>query len=71
MKTFVVEGSTAFPFDMLRYDVCEAATAEDTAKMDQFGLRRIILKMKGRHVPTHKRWESFLWKVVSESRKRK
>lgn len=68
VERFVVEGSGEFPFDMLRYDSCWPATAEDAAKLQSFyrDKRRVELRSDGYMTPTPERWASFNWRVVSE-----
>ena len=61
--TFTVEGSSPFPIDMLRYDLCWPAKADDAAWIPRSGSGRHI-NLKGLKTPTIGRWESFGWKVV-------
>lgn len=74
-KRFTVEGSGVFPFDMLRYDACwPESEARDSYKLDAqrlqdkeaFGRRQVTLLTDSLHAPTHGRWQSFTWRVVSE-----
>lgn len=79
--TFIVQGSNAFPVDMLRYDACAALTVEDQRKIDlefdpqginteYFGTRQVTLtrlhERKDPHL-TDARWRSFTWRIVSGS----
>jgi hypothetical protein len=64
---FTVEGSGAFPFDMLRYDACwPYSEGQDSCKLEHYAheRRRVVLATHFQHAPTHRRWESFNWKVV-------
>jgi hypothetical protein len=71
-RTFVVEGEGIFPLDMLRYDKCWPATADDVAEIAAAcsfhgdGLRRISLVSDD--YPTLARWESFNWTVLGAIR---
>lgn len=67
-KRFIVEGSGAFPFDMLRYDHAWPATeAEDSWRLDrelcEGAMRRVTLLTDSPIAPTYGRWESFTWRV--------
>lgn len=69
IEEFVVLGRGPFPLDMLRYDQCWPASAEDVQRMDVDSLdRRALRTVRLRTInvmgPTTDRWESFLWKVV-------
>lgn len=77
MIRYVVEGSKwgDFPFDMLRRDSAQPASADDITLMerlksfggDKDGLPkrvRVSLMTAERHGPLVERWESFGWKVV-------
>lgn len=77
MTALTVEGSGAFPIDMLRYDACVPDGQEDVNKIwidydqeKERGLRQVNLRMytpsDGRQGATHARWQSFLWRVVRE-----
>lgn len=72
-STFTVEGATAFPLDMLRFDECWPVTPDDAALIEQT-LRhenngRVRIKLGSAkstyYVPTARRWDSFLWKIVA------
>lgn len=70
---YVVTGSGAFPFDMLRYDHCWPATGEDAGRLDtMFGDResrqRRSIKMWSYNEPTTDRWSSFGWSVGARSK---
>lgn len=63
---FSVQGSGAFPMDMLRYDLCWPATETDAnmlGTVGAFGTNRTI-SLKGLKPPTSNRWASFSWRVV-------
>ncbi len=72
-KQFTVSGSGAFPFDMLRYDSCWPANAEDSAKIEAIARgesgRGVSINLwtsdRNFEVPTIGRWESFNWKVTT------
>ncbi len=69
-----VEGTGAFPFDMLRYDSCVpryeseihlltmTVRDEEYTKLRQIHLQRFASSPTVG--PTQARWTSFLWKVV-------
>lgn len=74
---FEVEGTGAFPIDMLRYDACFPATQESAVDMvltrhedpDQYrAKRRVRLRsyavVKANAYPTEDRWKSFGWVVL-------
>jgi hypothetical protein len=68
---FTVEGSGAFPFDMLRYDCCWPENESDSPNVglmydtaEYIKTRRIALLSDNQHVPTDTRWKMFGWKVV-------
>lgn len=66
-RSFTVRGRGTFPFDMLRYDTCHPATAEDAIKLGEKDLRVVRLTMQTRtkiRVPTEDRWTSFGWTVT-------
>jgi hypothetical protein len=69
--SFKVEGSGAFPCDMLRYDCCYPHTSADAALLLDWEARRTITLEKqheGRHSSvTVRRWESFGWRVLEET----
>ncbi len=77
VQNFEVEGSGDFPFDMLRYDSCyPMREGKDTANMVKRyrgeRLERRVIKLQRiifhrNEVPTSGRWESFGWKVITES----
>lgn len=69
-KTFVVEGTGDFPFDMLRYDACWPSSGEDAGEMvnpreyeEKIRRRSVTLSSNSPSAPTHGRWASFLWHV--------
>jgi hypothetical protein len=78
MKTrtrFTVEGSGAFPFDMLRYDCCWPENESDSPNVglmydttEYIKTRRITLLSDNQQVPTDSRWKMFGWKVVGIGR---
>lgn len=60
---FTVEGSGAFPLDMLRYDECWPVDGEAVETMGGRHRRQVRLRScKPR--PTDGRWSSFTWEVV-------
>ena len=67
---FTVEGSGEFPFDMLRYDHCFPAAAEDAARLHRHARHRRTVRLRARfqtrprEYPTRERWKSFRWIVV-------
>jgi hypothetical protein len=74
-KIFTVEGSGAFPIDMLRYDACWPYTERfDTHGVDLHAMtssreeyrkvRRVVLATDCPRAPTEGRWASFNWRVV-------
>lgn len=73
-KRFTVEGSGAFPFDMLRYDACwPESEARDSYQLqlsfqtdatEYLKRRRVTLLSDDRNAPTEGRWKSFNWRVV-------
>lgn len=68
LHTFAVEGSGAFPFDMLRYDACYPHTGDDAGKFDpdyRTGRAVTLCHYSDRYwTPTLGRWSSFGWTVV-------
>ncbi len=67
-KFITVEGRGRFPLDMLRYDSCWPYTSVDSARMDPDirEKRKIVLLTDAEHAPTHRRWDSFTWRVIEE-----
>jgi hypothetical protein len=70
--TFEVEGTGAFPIDMLRYDACYPATEGDshiiTATMHRGGVTANTVTLKTadpKRPPTVERWRSFGWTLVN------
>jgi hypothetical protein len=70
---FTVQGSRAFPLDMLRYDACYPAATSDVTKIDESqhsetrAPGEVSIDLVGRvHNPTHARWNSFGWKITKE-----
>lgn len=65
----VVEGSGAFPFDMLRYDSAFPYKEGDSTMLDsgRAERRRVVLVRRGINMnpATMARWESFGWAVVA------
>jgi hypothetical protein len=59
---FVVEGSGAFPVDMLRYDRCTPCDAEDVDWCFAVEGKRSAMMVSTQH-PTVERWNSFGWSV--------
>jgi hypothetical protein len=80
-QTFVVEGMSSFPIDMLRYDHCWPSTSEDASTITELlahkfvqksdkGPQRVTLQRDSelKHTqPTEARWKSFGWTVVPNS----
>jgi hypothetical protein len=67
--TFTVEGTSTFPYDMLRYDCCFPKTEHDSGEIERMGKRTVVLesrKLAG-DGPTIGRWNSFGWKVIIKS----
>jgi hypothetical protein len=66
----IVEGTSHFPIDMLRYDNCVPASEEATLKIERGGTGRrielICYSQRAISPSTPSRWASFGWKVVSE-----
>jgi hypothetical protein len=66
---FVVEGSGDFPLDMLRYDRCWPAHADDASRINPSRVagraRERQIGLCGLKPPTVGRWASFGWKVVA------
>jgi hypothetical protein len=68
---YLVVGKGAFPIDMLRYDNCWPATADDSAMIplssrSDYGTSprdAIPIKLRGLLPPTEARWNSFGWRV--------
>ena len=71
---FTVEGSGSFPFDMLRYDQCwPKSESPDSATLELMTRRArgpFSLTLVGLSAPTQGRWESFGWRVISQSERR-
>jgi hypothetical protein len=69
VRHLVVEGRGEFPIDMLRYDSACPDTENDSIAMKSIDPRRIHLRRFsiGRE-PSHGRWESFGWKVISDKK---
>jgi hypothetical protein len=74
---FTVEGSGAFPFDMLRYDQAFPARESPDSYLiglnnlagdEYFGARQVTLLSDCPHAPTINRWKSFNWRVVSSDK---
>jgi hypothetical protein len=68
---FTVEGSGAFPFDMLRFDCCWPEKETDSPNIgmmydniEYIKTRRVTPLSDNHHVPTDARWKLFGWKVV-------
>lgn len=66
-----VEGRSAFPIDMLRYDSAIPAREEDSHRIQRmldkdeaYRSTRIRLVMTTGGEPTRQRWESFHWFVM-------
>lgn len=63
----VVVGAGPFPFDMLRYDTCVPKNESDSSAISEDGSRRLVMLTRlsvNQTGPTHKRWESFGWRVI-------
>jgi hypothetical protein len=73
--TAVIQGSSPFPMDMLRYDQCVPVNATDSCEIldsNQWANERIFtVKVTGRGTngPTSKRWASFRWHVKKVDQK--
>lgn len=67
ITVFVVEGGGDFPFDMLRYDQCYPASESDAHAMGHERTRQVTLIRCSVNPspPTFRRWDSFVWRVVS------
>ena len=72
--TFTVQGTGAFPLDMLRYDCCWPLTESDSYLMamtvddaDYFKPRSVTLTRSTDRawMPTDGRWNSFTWQVLA------
>lgn len=70
---FTVEGSGAFPTDMLRYDAAHPKSESDSARIDDANrydegpIRACLIshvESTVRKGPTDARWQSFRWKVI-------
>ena len=61
--TFVVEGSGAFPMDMLRYDHCCPYQQEDVHWISGGPGNRSVKLVSYVGTPTPERWRSFGWSV--------
>lgn len=64
---YIVEGSSHFPMDMLRYDASYPSTSDDVVKISLKGPR--VVKVCGTSgmkswKPTADRWRSFGWQVI-------
>ena len=76
---FEVEGRGEFPLDMLRYDQCHPARADDAAVIGYTRTERTLRgngasRVRLTHyaprrswLPTSGRWSSFLWSVDPQS----
>ncbi len=72
--TITVQGSGAFPIDMLRYDSCYPLTESDSYQIaltgthpEYFRPPRTITVTREAHrhwLPTAARWSSFTWTVT-------
>ena len=72
---YTVEGAGEFPYDMLRYDGSFPASEQDSVKLyadyDERRQVRLLsfvessIRMDNLLMPNRRRWESFLWRVVS------
>lgn len=74
--TFTVEGSTAFPIDMLRYDHCYPASESDSVQIASSLLPERMVEPRSRRItlrqwryernrpPAVARWQSYRWRVV-------
>lgn len=69
LKTFTVEGSHAFPIDMLRYVPCWPANETDSAAVAGSHTRRVTLETFSAAEIEPERWKSFLWRVVEDTRR--
>lgn len=74
VHNFNVKGMGSFPIDMLRYDSCYPRTEEDSGKIhgtlgcgraDKEEITISHYGSKKEWMPTHGRWKSFMWEVVS------
>lgn len=66
--SFIVSGRGDFPRDMLRYDECEFATADDAVRAGDGYVheRRRVKLVTIKRAPTAARWESFGWRIVTD-----
>lgn len=67
---FTVQGSSPFPFDMLRYDSCWPVTGDDVSGIDSsldwaYRPRMVTLRTVAATI-TPDRWKSFGW-IVTDS----
>jgi len=73
--TAVIQGSSPFPMDMLRYDQCVPVNATDSCEIldsNQWANERIFtvaVTGRGTNGPTSKRWASFRWHVKKVDQK--
>jgi hypothetical protein len=73
---FAVRGNGRFPYDMLRYDRCTPAESSDVINMEDYDMERTVnlvtFHKYQKAIPVHeRRWESFLWKVIRQSKPQK
>lgn len=69
--SFTVEGSGAFPDDMLRRDKCYPQSESDSTLMRHRERREIVMErisVDRFWLPTVGRWESFGWRVLKVNR---
>jgi hypothetical protein len=73
VKHYIVEGSGAFPIDMLRYDCCWPSDLQSVESVSMnlewgepyFKTRRV--QISSTEYPTPDRWRSFCWPIVHMS----
>lgn len=65
-RLFVVEGSGAFPFDMLRYDQCWPRDGAGSTVLPMMHRRRVVLVSDWFEAPSARRWEASAWQVIDQ-----
>jgi hypothetical protein len=63
---YYVTGKGTFPFDMLRYDACWPASADDAAKLYPNAENPRSILMRSYKQPEIERWSSFGWPAGTE-----
>ena len=65
---YIVEGDGNFPVDMLRYDRAFCMTPIPHPNDPWYGRKyRVVVGFEGKYKPTVARWESFGWRVLSQT----